>query len=113
MTTQPKQHLARPTLTALAALLALTAIRLVVAARMPLSADEAYYRVWASSPQFGYYDHPPMIAWQIWLGRHIAGDSPLGVRLISTLETAATSLIAFDLARLIGLGERIAARAGL
>jgi 4-amino-4-deoxy-L-arabinose transferase-like glycosyltransferase len=93
--------------------LAATLVRLAAGALIPLTEDEAYYRLWSMRPAFGYFDHPPMIAWQTWLGRHIAGDSPLGVRLISTLETAATSLIAFDLARLIGLGERIAARAGL
>ncbi|MEJ0064063.1 MAG: hypothetical protein WDM85_00515 [Caulobacteraceae bacterium] len=42
-------------------------------------------------PAFGYFDHPPMIAWQTWLGRHIAGDSPFGVRLNPTLETAGTT----------------------
>lgn len=93
--------------------LAATSVRLVVGALVPLTEDEAYYRLWSMRPALGYFDHPPMIAWQIWLGRHLAGDSPLGVRLIPTLATAATSLIAFDLARLMGFGEAVAARAGI
>ena len=96
-----------------AVVLAATTVRLAAGALIPLTEDEAYYRLWSMRPAFGYFDHPPMIAWQTWLGRHIAGDSPLGVRLIPTLETAATSLIVFDLARHIGLGERVAARAGV
>ena len=93
--------------------LAATIVRLAAGALVPLTEDEAYYRLWSMRPAFGYFDHPPMIAWQTWLGRQIAGDCPLGVRLIPTLETAATSLIVFDLARLMGLGERVAARAGV
>jgi 4-amino-4-deoxy-L-arabinose transferase-like glycosyltransferase len=92
---------------------AATFVRLVVGALVPLTEDEAYYRLWSMRPALGYFDHPPMIAWLICLGRHLAGDSPLGVRLIPTLSTAATSLIAFDLARQMGLGERVAARAGV
>ena len=102
-----------PAATLVAVVLGLTAVRLVVAALVPLTEDEAYYRLWSMRPAFGYFDHPPMIAWWIWLGRHLAGDSPLGVRLIPTLGVAATSLAVFDLARLMGLGERIAARAGV
>jgi 4-amino-4-deoxy-L-arabinose transferase-like glycosyltransferase len=104
-------------LTAAAALvavvLAATAARLIAGALVPLTEDEAYYRLWSMRPAFGYFDHPPMIAWWVWLGRHIAGDSPFGVRLIPTLATAAASFIAFDVARLMGLGERVAARAGV
>jgi Dolichyl-phosphate-mannose-protein mannosyltransferase len=88
-------------------------VRLIAAALIPLTEDEAYYRLWSMRPAFGYFDHPPMIAWWIWLGRHLAGDGPLGVRLIPTLSVAATSFALFDLARLMGLGERIAARAGV
>ncbi len=92
---------------------AATLVRLAVAALVPLTEDEAYYRLWSLRPAFGYFDHPPMIAWLVWLGRRLAGDTPLGVRLIPTLATAVTGLVAFDLARLIGLGERVAARAGV
>jgi len=99
-----------PTL-ALAIVLAATAARLVVAAITPLSEDEAYYRLWSLRPALGYFDHPPMIAWMIWAGRQIAGDSAFGVRLLPTLATALTSLVTFDLARRIGCAERVAARA--
>ena len=93
--------------------LAATALRLVAGAVVPLTEDEAYYRLWSMRPAFGYFDHPPMIAWLVWLGRRLIGDNPLGVRLLPTLTTAATSFLVFDLARQMALGERIAARAGV
>ena len=49
---------------------------------MPLSADEAYYRVWSHALAPGYLDHPPMVALWIWTGTAIAGDNALGVRLL-------------------------------
>ncbi len=42
-----------------------TVMRLVVAARLPLSGDEAYYWEWSRRLAFGYVDHPPMVAWLI------------------------------------------------
>ena len=63
-------------------LLALTALRLLVAARTPLSADEAYYWVWSKALAGGYLDHPPMVALWIRAGCAVAGDTALGVRLL-------------------------------
>jgi 4-amino-4-deoxy-L-arabinose transferase-like glycosyltransferase len=99
--------------TLLWALAALTLFRLVVAALIPLTEDEAYYRLWAMRPQLGYYDHPPMIAWWIALGRMIAGDDALGVRLLPVLGGTAVTILLWDTARLAGASERIAARAAV
>ena len=92
---------------------ALLALRIALSATMHLTEDEAYYRLWSMAPAFGYYDHPPMIAWWIWLGRHIGGDNPLGVRLLPILASGATSFLVFDLARLAGADSRTAQRAGV
>ena len=99
---------------ALAAVVAATLVaRLVFGALAPLTEDEAYYRLWSLRPAFGYFDHPPMIAWWIWIGRHLVGDNALGVRLLPSLGTALTGLAVFDLARQAGFSERIGARAGI
>jgi 4-amino-4-deoxy-L-arabinose transferase-like glycosyltransferase len=95
------------------ALLILTALRLLAAAAIPLSEDEAYYRLWAASLQLGYFDHPPMIAWWIRAGMDLVGDNPLGVRLIPTLSCGLTGLLVFDLARRLGAKTQVAARASL
>ena len=98
----------------LAAVVAATlAVRLVFSALAPLTEDEAYYRLWSLRPALGYFDHPPMIAWWIWIGRHLVGDNAVGVRLLPSLGTALTSLAVFDLARQAGFSDRIAARAGV
>ena len=87
----------------------LTALRLLVAAVTPLSPDESYYWVWSRALAPGYLDHPPMVALWIWLGTAIAGDGPLGVRLLAPVAAAAGSLLLAD------AGERLfpARRAGI
>ncbi|HWF78623.1 MAG TPA: glycosyltransferase family 39 protein [Caulobacteraceae bacterium] len=110
----------RPALRALSPRVALSAVvvaalavRLIAGALGPLSEDEAYYRLWSLQPALGYFDHPPMIAWWIWAGRQIAGDTPLGVRLLPILAAGVTTLLTFDLARALGFSECVAARAGV
>ncbi|MFT8540775.1 glycosyltransferase family 39 protein, partial [Acetobacter sp.] len=63
-----------------------TALRLVLAAFIPLAPDEAYYRIWALAPAGGYLDHPPMVAVWARMGMFLAGDTPLGVRLMGPLS---------------------------
>jgi 4-amino-4-deoxy-L-arabinose transferase-like glycosyltransferase len=77
-------------------LLALTLLRLVVAAAVPLSPDEAYYRIWSLALAPGYLDHPPMVALWIRAGIAIAGDSALGVRLLAPFAAVAGSLLLID-----------------
>jgi 4-amino-4-deoxy-L-arabinose transferase-like glycosyltransferase len=77
----------------LAALLALTALRLAVAALVPLAPDEAYYWVWSRGLQAGYLDHPPMVALFIRAGTLLAGETPLGIRLLGPLSVALASLL--------------------
>ncbi|KYG66635.1 hypothetical protein AZI86_06205 [Bdellovibrio bacteriovorus] len=47
------------------------AVKLVLAALMPLGADEAYYWVWSHRLQLSYFDHPPMVAWILYLGHFL------------------------------------------
>jgi 4-amino-4-deoxy-L-arabinose transferase-like glycosyltransferase len=91
----------------------LLAVRLAAAGLVHPFEDEAYYRLWSLHPQAGYFDHPPMIAWWIWLGTHIVGDNALGIRLLPVLASAVTSFLVFDMARLAGASERTAVRAGV
>ncbi|WP_415061739.1 ArnT family glycosyltransferase [Bdellovibrio sp.] len=46
-------------------------VKLVLAALIPLSADEAYYWVWSQRPQLSYFDHPPMVSWLFYLGHFL------------------------------------------
>ena len=74
-------------------LLVLAGIRLFVAARAPLSADEAYYWVWSRALATGYLDHPPMVALWIRAGTAVAGDTALGVRLLGPVSALLGSLL--------------------
>jgi 4-amino-4-deoxy-L-arabinose transferase-like glycosyltransferase len=81
---------------ALIAVAAVTALRLVVAASVPLTPDEAYYWVWSRMLAPGYPDHPPMVALWVRLGTLLAGESPLGVRLLGPLSVVVASLLLVD-----------------
>jgi 4-amino-4-deoxy-L-arabinose transferase-like glycosyltransferase len=87
----------------------LALLRLIAAGSIPLTEDEAYYRLWAQHLRLGYFDHPPMTAWWIWCGTKIAGDTALGVRLLPVIASLATTLLVFDLGQKLGT----AGRAGL
>lgn len=54
--------------------------KLVFAVVLPLTGDEAYFALWGIYPDFGYYDHPPMIGWWLWPLLQI-GRTALLVRL--------------------------------
>ena len=71
----------------------LTALRLLVAAAVPLSPDEAYYWVWSRALAPGYLDHPPMVALWIRAGTALAGQGALGIRLLAPLAAAAGSIL--------------------
>ena len=94
-------------------LLLLSLVRLAAAGLVPLTEDEAYYRLWAQHPALGYYDHPPMMAWWIHVGVRLVGDNALGARLLAVIASGLTSLVIFHTARLCGLSERVSSRAAL
>ncbi len=95
---------------AFAALLGLTALRLVVAAWMPLLPDEAYYWVWSRALAPGYFDHPPMVALWIAAGTALAGEGALGVRLLAPPAALLGSLMLARAARDLLPGEETARR---
>src|SRR5580693_7100255 len=90
---------------------ALVLLRLVGAAWTPLTFDEAYYWIWSKNLAFGYYDHPPGVALVIRLGTMIAGDTELGVRLVSILLALPMSFAVYRAAAILFGGRRVAATA--
>src|SRR5471032_1081417 len=92
-------------------ILALVALRLAAAAWTPLTFDEAYYWMWSKHLAGGYYDHPPGVALVIRLGTLIAGDTQLGVRLVSILLALPMSWAVYRTAAILFGGQRVAATA--
>jgi 4-amino-4-deoxy-L-arabinose transferase-like glycosyltransferase len=94
-------------------ILALVVLRLIAAAFTPLTFDEAYYWTWSKHLAGGYYDHPPMVALVIRAGTIIAGDTELGVRLVSILLALPMSFAVYSSAQILFGGTRVAAGAAL
>jgi len=56
-------------------------LRLIYLGVAQLIPDEAYYWQYAQHLDLGYFDHPPLVGWIIWLGTAILGDNEAGVRI--------------------------------
>ena len=94
---------------AIAATIALLAAQTLVARRLELTFDEAYYTLWSRSLSFGYLDHPPMVAFLIRASTALFGGSEIGVRALSLLVVGAMpALIALIAWRLFGSAEKAA-----
>jgi len=66
--------------------------RLCLSARLPITADEAYFVLWGRAPDLGFYDHPPMIGWL--LAPLVAlSDADWVARIPITVLPALTALI--------------------
>jgi Dolichyl-phosphate-mannose-protein mannosyltransferase len=67
-------------------------INIIQAVFTVLGDDESYYWMYAQHPAFGYFDHPPMVAWMISAGTWIT-DTALGVRLFGVLSGTGALLL--------------------
>src|SRR5438477_7947797 len=94
-------------------ILAMIVLRLIAAAYTPITFDEAYYWMWSKSLAGGYYDHPPMVAYVIRAGTMIAGDTELGVRLVSILLALPMSYAVYRSAAILFGGVRMAATSAI
>ena len=56
-------------------------LRLLTIGQVELLVHEAYYWNYAQHMDLSFYDHPPMVAWLIWLGTAIIGHNEFGVRI--------------------------------
>jgi dolichol-phosphate mannosyltransferase len=61
-------------------------LRLVYFGLAQLIPDETYYWQYAQHMDLSFYDHPPMVAWLIWLGTSILGHNEFGVRIGALLS---------------------------
>ncbi len=71
-------------------------VKLLLAAVIPMTADESYFVLWGQHPDWGYYDHPPMTGWIMYIALWL-GSSPLVVRLPAVLSTIIVSVGVFHL----------------
>lgn len=77
-------------------------INLLQATFTDLSNDEAYYALWGQNLDWGYFDHPPMVALFTFLSSLLAPGA-LGVRLMTVLAQALTLWLLWRLLEESGL----------
>lgn len=93
--------------------IALTVVRLLVAANVDLFFDEAYYWLWSTQLQAAYYDHPGMVALFIRAGTLIFGDTELGVRFLGILSVAVDVWLVYGVTRTLTDSRRLGAWAAI
>jgi 4-amino-4-deoxy-L-arabinose transferase-like glycosyltransferase len=76
-------------------------LKLIVSGATELVYDEGYYTLWSLQLSPGYLDHPPGVAWLIALGRLIAGNTEIGVRLGSILGDVAVAAAIYRIGRIL------------
>ena len=62
-------------------LVGMAALLLTLAAIVPPFDDELYYWCWSRDLQLSYYDHPPMVAYQIRVATELFGNTIFAIRL--------------------------------
>jgi dolichol-phosphate mannosyltransferase len=86
------------------------ALRLVFAGSVELLPEESYYWNYSQHLDFGYLDHPPMVAWLIRLGTALFGQNEFGVRIGAIACGIVTSWFVYRLTRnLFGQASALAA----
>ncbi len=68
------------------------AFRLVLSGNFLLVPDEVNYWQWSRYLDLGYHDHPPMVAWTIWLSTQLFGQNEFAVRFPSVLGVTISSI---------------------
>ena len=73
----------------------LTLVRLVYIGFAPVTAQEVYYWLYAQNLAVSYVDHPPMIAYSIYLGILLFGDSGFGIKFMAVVWSLLTNILLY------------------
>src|SRR5437899_8028969 len=84
---------------ALALIVLGTAFHLLYSTLLELVGDEAYYWLWSRHPDICYLDKGPVIAWFIWVGTALFGQTVFGIRFFAVLLACGTGIGIYLLAR--------------
>lgn len=84
-----------------------TLLHFIMASSLLLHPDEAYYWDWSRHLDYGYYDHPPMVAWAIWLFSFLP-LSELTVRLPAILSAVIVALSTYSTIKQLGADKKLA-----
>jgi len=84
---------------------AIFVLKLLILLLLPLTGDEAYFIKWADNLSMGYYDHPPMVGWLIYLMSYIA-DSHILFRLFAVITTFVAAFVIYKIGILYGIERK-------
>lgn len=91
-------------------LLVVISIRIISIFIMGPMPQDAYYFFYAQHPSLSYFDHPPAIAYLLWLFTTVFGHHVIAIKLAVTSLTILTCLSVYQLAlKFLGEKERIKA----
>jgi len=76
-----------------------TILRVAFISRIPLLGAEAYYWEWSRYLDWGYFDHPPMVAFLIRLATLPGGETVISVKLAAVVTGLLTTGVLYVLAR--------------
>jgi dolichol-phosphate mannosyltransferase len=74
-------------------------LRVIYSSQVEMLPEETYYWNYSRHLDIGYLDHPPMVAWLIWLGTHLLGTTELGVRFGALCSGVVASFFVYRLTR--------------
>jgi dolichol-phosphate mannosyltransferase len=74
-------------------------LRLLYSSQIELLPEETYYWNYSRHLDTGYLDHPPMVAWLIWLGTTVFGTTEFGVRFGAMCSGVVASIFVYRLTR--------------
>lgn len=83
-------------------------VKLWLAAYFPFTGDEAFFYQWGLYPDWGYYDHPPMVGWLL-AGLNAISSHPLVLRMATVFLWSVIALGLVDLMRRIAPEREAAA----
>ena len=72
-------------------------VNLLQAIFTPIHDDESYYWIYSQSLDWGYFDHPPIVAVIVKIGTLLFGKSTLGIRFVTVLLSGLTIFFSWNL----------------
>ena len=82
--------------------------RLYLSSQLQLHPDEAYYWLWSHRLDLSYFDHPPMVAYFIWLTTRFS-ETEASVRLSGWLTLLVITVLIWKMALQLSKNEKVAA----
>ncbi|QOY52966.1 ArnT family glycosyltransferase [Candidatus Sulfurimonas baltica] len=73
--------------------------KILILSFLPLTGDEAYFIKWGQNLSLGYYDHPPMVGWLIYLMSFV-NESYIFFRLFAVVTTFVAAYVIYKIALL-------------